>query len=771
MTKDVAKAKAFDDVLSFIPYMSFPDLKKPKHLESIGTIINDIIKGEMRRVSFHVPPQHGKSKLLLHGIASYLYQNPKKFVAYIGYAQTFAQSQTRTSLRLMDALKIESIVNKQNEYITKDGGGLLTSSIDGVLTGYPIDWLIVDDPIASPLQAESKVYRERLWDWWERVAKTRLRPKTSLTVVHCLTGDSNILMSNKSQKKLKDVIVGDYVATYNIKDNCIENKQVLNVLCQGIDNVIEIKTPNNTLKGNKEHPILAYRNRNLEFVKIKDLQVGDYIQTNIYNPNGIENDISTNELWLLGFMFGDGWITKHPNKLGSMRYVTCVATKKYIDRNNKVDLLFKELYGIDLKPTKYGYRKTEKICPARRLFEIGFNGKAKTKRIPPYIFGLSVEKRAAFLDGFMNADGTTGKDKLQRIGLCNLELLEDLKLLVTSLGYKTSNITTETTYHKPPNSKAASFHTLYRMSFGNVKSTNQFELRKIVSIKQVEPELVYDLTVQDNENYIANGIVVHNTRWHKDDLIGRLIDTKYAMTHIRLPALYDGLDAYGKPEKHQKEIDSPLWSEFGYDYYDEIRRSNEYTWQSLYQGLPISRGNAIFKDVTFYSELPSEYKIQIGVDLAYSERTKSDYSVAVVIAVANGKYYILDVIRWQKEFNYSIELLANLYNKYLSKLAMENNGVQKAICDMVETKLGYNRITRINPTQDKVTRATEFSSQWNLGNVLVPNPEIYPNNWLSDYIDEIQSFTGIKDKHDDQVDASVYAFMNKGYELGDMIMI
>src|SRR5690606_10695933 len=118
-----------------------------------------------------------------------------------------------------------------------------------------------------------------------------------------------------------------------------------------------------TLKGNKEHPILAYRNGNLEFVKIKELQVGDYIQTNIYNPN--------------------------------------------------------------------------------------------------------------------------------------------------------------------------------------VKTNNQFELRKIVSIKQVEPELVYDLTVQDNENYIANGIVVHNTRWHKDDLIGRLIDTKYNMTHIRLPALYDGLDAYG----------------------------------------------------------------------------------------------------------------------------------------------------------------------------------------------------------------------------------
>ncbi|MCK9482689.1 MAG: phage terminase large subunit, partial [Bacteroidia bacterium] len=257
----------------------------------------------------------------------------------------------------------------------------------------------------------------------------------------------------------------------------------------------------------------------------------------------------------------------------------------------------------------------------------------------------------------------------------------------------------------------------------------------------------------------------------RDDLIGRLIDTKYNMTHIRLPALYDGLDAYGSPESHQKEIDTPLWDEFGYDYYDEIRRSNEYTWQSLYQGLPISRGNAIFKDVTFYNSLPSEYKVQIGVDLAYSERTKSDYSVAVVIAVANQKYYILDVIRWQKEFNYSIDILQNLYNKYVSKIAMENNGVQKAICDMVESKLGYNRIKRINPTQDKVARATDFSSQWNLGNVLVPNPEIYPNNWLSDYIEEMQSFTGIKDKHDDQVDASVYAFMNKGIELGDMIMI
>ncbi|HHO9984375.1 TPA: hypothetical protein ACRZH7_004595, partial [Escherichia coli] len=34
---------------------------------------------------------------------------------------------------------------------------------------------------------------------------------------------------------------------------------------------------------------------------------------------------------------------------------------------------------------------------------------------------------------------------------------------------------------------------------------------------------MFDVQIDRTENFIANGLVSHNTRWHEDDLAGRLI--------------------------------------------------------------------------------------------------------------------------------------------------------------------------------------------------------------------------------------------------------
>ena len=69
------------------------------------------------------------------------------------------------------------------------------------------------------------------------------------------------------------------------------------------------------------------------------------------------------------------------------------------------------------------------------------------------------------------------------------------------------------------------------------------------------------------------------------------------------------------------------------------------------------------------------------------------------------------------------------------------------------------RIKPINPRGDKYTRSLDLSEAWNAGNLLLPDPNTYPEKrWLIDYIDEFEVFTGINDPHDDQIDASVMAF-------------
>lgn len=230
-------------------------------------------------------------------------------------------------------------------------------------------------------------------------------------------------------------------------------------------------------------------------------------------------------------------------------------------------------------------------------------------------------------------------------------------------------------------------------------------------------------------------IVLH-TRWHKDDLIGRMKLNEEDFTFINIPAV----SINDEPLLHSLE------------FYNKIKKSNSYGYYSLYQGEPIGREHQIFKDVYFYKELPNTLRYSIGTDLAYSSKTKSDYSVAVVMAESEGKFYIVDVLRWQSDINETITRLKNLQTIYNVTMTVESNGVQKAVADMLK-KNGL-KIREIYPVSDKMIRATEFSSNWNDGNVFVPENA----NWLNTYLDELYSFSGNNDIHDDQIDASVYAF-------------
>lgn len=52
--------------------------------------------------------------------------------------------------------------------------------------------------------------------------------------------------------------------------------------------------------------------------------------------------------------------------------------------------------------------------------------------------------------------------------------------------------------------------------------TEDFTTEEIISIEYVGREEVFDIQVAHTENFIANGLVSHNTRWHDDDLSGRI---------------------------------------------------------------------------------------------------------------------------------------------------------------------------------------------------------------------------------------------------------
>ena len=171
-----------------------------------------------------------------------------------------------------------------------------------------------------------------------------------------------------------------------------------------------------------------------------------------------------------------------------------------------------------------------------------------------------------------------------------------------------------------------------------------------------------------------------------------------------------------------------------------------------YEARFISEIGKVFKTATITSEIPTGLKYSIGTDLAYSKSTQSDYSVAVVMGKdSGGHYYIVHVERWQSEIGQTVERLRAIQNKYQVPIVVESNGVQKAVADMVQN--AGLRITRTNPTADKLTRALSLVMGWNGGKVSVLN-----SAWTLPFCNELENFTGNGKDHDDQVDAAVNAF-------------
>jgi hypothetical protein len=256
--------------------------------------------------------------------------------------------------------------------------------------------------------------------------------------------------------------------------------------------------------------------------------------------------------------------------------------------------------------------------------------------------------------------------------------------------------------------------------------------------------------------------ILTQTRWHVDDPAGVLLGEGWE--HINLPAINDNGEA--------------LWPErYGVAALHELRKLvGEYNWASLYQGSPYRRGGALFGEPAYYDGgSPTEGRIFIGVDFAYSKKTKSDYSVAVVmLALADGRTYVLDVLREQcqaPQFASKLEALVRQYPK--ARFFWYAAGTEKASAHFIRSR-GGPRINVKSTQSDKFTRAQPTAADWNEGLILLPSgrdldcptcmaegdetgrcDEHRPPEWLDEYVGEHADFTGADGEQDDQVDATV----------------
>ncbi len=157
-------------------------------------------------------------------------------------------------------------------------------------------------------------------------------------------------------------------------------------------------------------------------------------------------------------------------------------------------------------------------------------------------------------------------------------------------------------------------------------------------------------------------------------------------------------------------------------------------------------------------KLPEQFKrISIGIDLAYTKKSHSDYSCAVVLGSSDdGNHFVLDVIRKQCEVKDFGQILKQLRMDWGSPtIWWFVGGQEKVIADFLLNTVKVP-IKTLPAKEDKFARAQAVASAWNSGKIWIPSAN---KPWVSAFTSEVLSFSGLDDPHDDQVDALAAAYI------------
>jgi intein/homing endonuclease len=377
----------------------------------------------------------------------------------------------------------------------------------------------------------------------------------------CLTGDTMIFTPN-GLKQLSEIQIGDEVYSLNEESKTIAKSKVVNKINNGIRQVYEVSVAGRKIKATANHPFLAIEKENGKIIakwkRLEELREGDAIAIvkslpddgRPYNISKIKrrlrnitipSETTEDLMYFLGVYMGDGNSRiRHHGKYGKRgeiklsipigdkaRYKTIEAIEETFHISPKLDH-----HGIYLYSTSL----------AELIEQLGFTGNAYTKRIPAWVFTLPRTQKIAFIDGYIDSDGSR-TTKVNYITSANEQLLKDTLLLCVSCGLNVSGV-----YAKEqkevifPNGHKVSGLVAYQLvipaaqarTYSSAKSAiyhNAINFKAqtseylgfavIKSIKALGMEEVYDITVEPYGNFIAEGIIVHNSRgpqgaWYKD---------------------------------------------------------------------------------------------------------------------------------------------------------------------------------------------------------------------------------------------------------------
>lgn len=248
----------------------------------------------------------------------------------------------------------------------------------------------------------------------------------------------------------------------------------------------------------------------------------------------------------------------------------------------------------------------------------------------------------------------------------------------------------------------------------------------------------------------GGGVLVTVTRWHEDDLAGRLLramatDGGDRWTVVNYPAVAE------RDERHRREGEALHPERYPLDALMRIRANvGEYDWGSLYQQHPSPRAGGIFKRawVRRYREVPAVFdRVIQSWDLTFKGAADGDFVAGLVLGQIGADIYLLDCEHSRMDFVSQIRAILRMTAKWPQATAkvVEDKANGPAVISALRSRVPG--IVPFNPRGNKEQRANGAAPVVEAGNLILP--EDAP--WLRDFEAELFAFPGAE--HDDQVDA------------------
>ncbi len=262
--------------------------------------------------------------------------------------------------------------------------------------------------------------------------------------------------------------------------------------------------------------------------------------------------------------------------------------------------------------------------------------------------------------------------------------------------------------------------------------------------------------------------LIPNTRWHTDDLIGRI---ERAMKDD--PA-FPRFEIISMPALDESYPTGTLFPErFPLEWYTQQRAAlGSYGTASLLQGKPVARGGNLLKiDKIQYmdpAEVPQDLRFVRFWDPASTVKTvmkpDPDWTVGLKMATrtiqnAEGAFVPQIIIadarrgRWEAPERERVMVqTANMDGPGVSIGVEAAGGYKDTYTRMREILSGISNVEPMYPATDKLVRASPLEPVFEAGNVILVRGE-----WNATYIDEVGDFPS--GAHDDQADATSGAYL------------